>query len=332
MLRRKFITLAAGAAQIARASAPIGIGVLGLRHSHATTVFQVIRSSVDWNVVGVCEPNPARRPSGVQVLSREELLSHPEIRVIAVESDVPEHAADGLAVVNAGKHLHLEKAPADTMAGLQRIVDVAREKKLTLQTGYMWRYHPGFAKVVEAAREGWLGSIYQVRASMHNQLPADQRSEWARFPGGVMYEFGGHMADPLLRILGRPTKVTPYLRRSGDLVDNAMAMLEWKGAIGVIQASNIQPNSGKHRALEVYGSNGTAIVSPIEPPSLVIDLEKPAGPYKAGFQTIPMPPYKRFEADFAELAAVLRGQRKLSVSYEDDLLLQDVLLRCCGMA
>jgi predicted dehydrogenase len=331
---------AAGVAQVAKGAAPIGIGVLGMVHSHAGAVLKVIRANPDWKLIGVCESNTEVQKQmtdqGITLMSREQLLRHPDIRVIAVESDVPDHAADGLAVVEAGKHIHLEKAPADTIADFERIVDIARRKNLTLQLGYMWRYHPGITKAVEAAREGWLGSIYQVRASINNFLEARQRPQWARFKGGVMFELGGHVIDPIARLMGRPTKITPVLGRSGTVNDafhdNTVALLEWKNAIGVVQASTVQPYSGQHRAIEIYGTNGTAIVNPIEPPALTIELQSAAGPYQKGKQTIPMPAYTRHEADFADLAAVVRGERKLPVSFDQDLLVQEVLLRCSGMA
>jgi predicted dehydrogenase len=338
MYRRHFLAVAAaaGSPAVRAAAGPIPIGILGLQHAHALGKFKLIRESPDWKLTGVAETQADLqaqvRSAGVPLVTRAELLRDPNIQVIAVESDVPDHGADGLAVLQAGKHLHLEKAPAADMKTFERIVRTARERKRVLQTGYMWRYNPAFVRVVEAAREGWLGQIYQVRASMSNLLAAERRAEWARFEGGVMYEFGGHILDPILRILGRPNRVTPILKKAADgLVDNAVATLEWKNAIGIIQAANTQPYSDRHRALEVYGTNGAAIVNPIEAPVLNLDLQKAAGPYKAGRQAVPLPPYKRYEEDLAELAAFVRGDRPQKFPAEDDLLLQEVLLRCCGM-
>ena len=39
-------------------------------------------------------------------------------------------------------------------------------------------------------------------------LEADRRDEWARFRGGVMFELGGHIVDPIARLMGRPAKVS----------------------------------------------------------------------------------------------------------------------------
>lgn len=309
---------------------PVGIGFLGASHSHAEGKLEVVRASNEWKIVGVTEQKP-----GFPFLSRQDLLRHPDIKVIAVESDVRDHARDGLDVLEAGKHLHLEKAPADRLQPFKEIVDLARKRNLLLQVGYMWRYHPGISKALEAAREGWLGQIYLVKASIGNQLAPERRAEWGQFAGGVMFELGGHVIDPIVRLLGRPRKITPILHTDGPfsdkLADNTLATIEWDKALGIVQATTLQPGSGRYRAIEIHGTNGTAIVNPIEPPSLAINLSKAAGPYKSGIQTIPMPAYKRYVDDFVELAAAARGEQKLRVSLDEDLLVQEVLLRCSGM-
>ena len=37
--------------------------------------------------------------------------------------------------------------------------------------GYMFRYNAGFELVFRAAREGWLGDVYYVHASMCSNIP-----------------------------------------------------------------------------------------------------------------------------------------------------------------
>ena len=321
-------------------AAPIGIGFLGASHSHASAKLKAVLRSKDWRVVAACEPDGKVRKEleslGIRLVSREQLLGDPAIQVIAVESPVAQHAPDGKAVLKAGKHLHLEKAPADHMSDFREIVGLAKARNLLVQIGYMWRYHPGISKVLEAAHNGWLGDVYLLRASMSNQLAADRRADWGEFPGGVMFELGCHVIDPMVRLMGRPAKITPTLhtesRVADNLRDNTVAVLEWGKAIGIVHASTLQPDSNHLRAFEVYGTNGCAIVNPIEPPGLTVDLAKAAGPYAAGRQTIPMPDYQRFIADFADLAACVRGQAHLPVTGEVDLEVEDAVLKCSGMA
>ncbi len=340
MDRRIFLSLAAaGATARAFQKAPVGIGFLGASHSHAAGKLAVARMMSDLRLVGVCEPDPkiqeTLRNRSITLMSRDQLLAAPEIGIIAVESAVRDHATDGLAVLEAGKHLHLEKAPADKMAPFEKMVAVARKKNLRMQVGYMWRYNPGIIKAVQAARNGWLGSVYLVKASIGNQLPADGRPAWAEFPGGTMFELGCHMIDSMVRLMGPPGKVTPVLHKDGNfndtLRDNTLAVLEWKGALGIVESSNMVPSSGKYRFFEIHGSNGRAIVNPVEAPVFTIDLDKAAGPYEKGVQTIPIRTYQRYIEDFFELASAVRGEAKLRVTLDEELMVEEAVLRCSGM-
>ncbi|HUQ94253.1 MAG TPA: Gfo/Idh/MocA family oxidoreductase [Bryobacteraceae bacterium] len=340
MTRRTALALAAaGAGAYAADKPPIGIGFIGISHSHAEGKLAVVKASPHWKIVAVAESDPkfrdVARKMGLTLVTREELLAHPGIQVVAVESAVRDHAPDGLAVLKAGKHLHLEKAPADSMAGFEKIVSLARSKSLLLQVGYMWRYHTAIAQALEAGKKGWLGSIYLVKATMGNQLAVKRRPEWAEFAGGNMFELGGHVIDPMIRLMGKPRDVKSILRTDGDfkdsLKDNTLAIFQWDKALGIVHGSNLQPGSSRYRAFEIHGTNGAAIVNPIEAPVLTIDLEKAAGPYVKGVQKVPVPPYERYVDDMVELAAAVRGESKLRVTYEEDLMVHEALLRASGM-
>ena len=150
-----------------------------------------------------------------------------------------------------------------------------------------------------------------------------------------MFEQGSHLVDVAVRALGRPEKVTPFLRQSGSfsdgLRDNTMAVLEWKQATGTISACTLQSNAKPYRTIEFYGTNGVASVNPIEPPALVIDLAKPMGPYRAGRQQVPVPPYRRYESDFHELEHCIRSSTPLQITSMEDRTIQETLLRPSAM-
>jgi predicted dehydrogenase len=315
----------------------IKIGFLGASHSHAMGKLKVIEESPDFELVGIVEESETvRRPfqqMGVKILSRNELFN--ACTVVAVESAVRDHVAHARLALEAGKHLHLEKPPADTLQAFQELVALARKRNLLLQTGYMWRFNPGFVAAMEAAKRGWLGEIYLVRATMNSHVSPENRLEWAEFKGGAMFELGSHLIDAVVRLLGRPKAVAPFLKTHGQfadtLADNTMAVLEFPKATATITTATLQPNAGAHRSFEILGTNGTALLKPIEPPALQIDLAKAAGPYSAKSQAVTLPAYRRYVACFAELAEAVRGQRPLSVSLEEELLVQETLMRACEM-
>jgi len=315
----------------------IKVGFLGGAHSHGLAKWKIIKASSDFELLGLAEESAQVRSQyqklGAKLLSRDELLDTAEL--IIIESAVRDHARDAELALTAGKHVHVEKPPTVRMTELTELVALARKNKRLLQAGYMWRYHPGFAAMFEAVRKGWLGEIYLVRGMINTSVPPERRAEWAEFKGGGMFELGCHLIDSMVRFLGRPLQVKPTLRGDGPandkLNDNNAVVFEFEHAMGVITNTTSQPNAFAYRSFEVFGTNGTAVLKPIEPPTLQIDLSKAAGPYKSGLQTIDLPAYERYVADFVELAAAIRGEKALSVTLDEELLVHKTLLKACEM-
>lgn len=346
MNRRQFLSIAATATATlassnvlpgAAASRRIPIGFLGVTYSHGPDKLKLAMSSPDWEFVGVCDESDAGRQTceklGAKRISRDDLLQRAE--VIAVESDIRDHAAHALLALQAGKHVHLEKPPAAKLVDLQAVIALAREKKRLLQAGFMWRYNPGFIAIFEAVRQGWLGDVYLVRGFISNNLAPARRVEWAEFSGGSMFDLGSHLVDAAVRLLGKPKSVTPFTRHHGrlddSLKDNNVAVLEFERASAVLINTALQAGNVPARSFEVLGTNGVATLQPIEPPTLSLDLAKPAGPYVKGTQKIQLPAYQRYVGDFIELAAAVRGERALTASLDEELLVGETVLRASDM-
>ncbi len=344
MNRRDFlattgVAIASAPSLLSAADAPrrLRAGFLGGAHSHAPDKWRLVRESPDYELVGMAEDSPdvraAYQARGARFLPADELVAACD--VIFVESAVRDHARDALLALRAGRHVHVEKPPADSLRDVQEMVRLARDKKLVFQAGYMWRYHPGFAAIFTAVRQGWLGRVYLVRGMIGTQVAASQRPEWAEFAGGGLFELGSHLVDALIRLMGEPTAVSPFLRTHGEygdqLKDNNLAVFEFPTALGLILNSTLQPNAGPQRVFEVFGTSGRATMRPLEPPLLEIELASAAGPYRAGSTTVSLPPYNRYAPEIADLAAVIRGERQLPVTLDEELQVQKWLLRASGM-
>ena len=89
--------------------------------------------------------------------------------------------------------------------------------------------------------------------------------------------------------------------------------------------------AGDHRSFEILGTDGSVLVYPeSNPPTMRVQMRKPQGPYKPGWQDITLPPQPRFIGDFKELARAIKTGKPLKHSYEHELLLQETLLRASG--
>ena len=339
MNRRSFLASVLAAPVAARANGrTVRIGFLGGSHSHAAGKVDVVLASTEYELVGMWEDDPglqARyKAKGVRFVSREQLLRDPAIEVIAVESPVRDHARHAHMVLEAGKHIHLEKPPALDVESLRSILDLAARNKRIVQMGYMWRHHPGINAMIEAARNGWLGDVYMVKAIINKKLSPEQRAAGAEFRGGQMFELGGHVIDPLIRLMGRPDRVTPFLQNDSNLddnmADNTIAVFEFPNTLGLVVGAALH-HSSRYRSFTVQGTKGTATLRPIEPPELMVDLTEAAGPYAKGRQKVELPPYKRYVGDFVELAAAVRGDKPIAVTPHEDLIVQEALIAASAM-
>lgn len=338
MTTRRTLLHQTGAAMMLQAAdkAPVRVGMLGSGHSHFTGKLKAMQASPSYDVVGVAEGDPARHaPAGLPVFTIEQLLHHPTIQLVVVECRAWEALAWGKQVIAAGKHLHLEKPPGNEWEPFKELVEAARRKKLLLQTGYLWRWHPGLQAAIEAAQKGWLGEIYMVRGTMNSDRGPDERATEAHFKGGGLFELSGHVIDRVVELLGRPKTVKSWLRHDTSipdkLADNNLAVFEYDRALAVISQATRMAGSGDHRSFEIIGTDGTFLVYPeASPPRMRVHMRQAQGAYRAGWQDIVLPPQPRFIGDFAELARAIQNGQPLRHSYDHELLLHETLLRASG--
>lgn len=335
MNRRLFLGTAAGA--MAAPTPKIRVSMFGTRHSHARGKLKALLDSPHYEIAGICEPDAAVRQKSSDLskygwLSEEQLLNDPKVDLVVVETPVWEAMAYARKVISAGKHLHLEKPPTHELRPFQELIAEARRKKLLVQLGYIWRFHQGIGRAIEAARAGWLGNVYLMRGTIHTNVGDEARVPLARYKGGMMFELGVHQIDRVVDLFGRPKAVKSWLQRgtSGkdNLADNTLAVFEYDSALAVITTSARMPGSSEHRSMELIGSEGTVIIQPVEPgKSMRINMKSARGPYKAGWQEIELPPQPRYVGDFQDMARALQTDTPLKYSYDFELLLQETVLR-----
>jgi predicted dehydrogenase len=347
MQRRQFIRCTAAATASAALAAVkidrIRVGLMGTGHSHFLGKLKAVADSPDYEVVSVWDGDAARRSKAaadpllakVAWVSEEKLLSDSSLHLIVVECRAWEALPWGKKVIDAGRHLHLEKPPGNDWKAFQTLMADARRKSLLVQTGYLWRFHQGVVAAIDAAKAGWLGDIQMVRGTMNSDRGPEERAIEGRYKGGGLFELGGHVVDRIVELLGRPTAVKSFLRHdtkiADQLADNNLAVFEYPKALAMVAQSAHMAGSGDHRSFEIIGTDGTFVVHPeANPPRMRVFMKEPHGAYKAGWQQIELPPQPRFIADFAELARALKTGTPLKQSYDHELLLQETLLRASG--
>ncbi|MEO0446047.1 MAG: Gfo/Idh/MocA family oxidoreductase [Verrucomicrobiota bacterium] len=347
--RRTFLTLASGltlSSGVASPTRPIRIGQIGTTHSHAAGKLEAIRNFPEhYEVVGIVEPDAERRASlqdiapyaGLSWKTEEELFQTPGLQAVAVETAIPDLVPTAVRCLQAGLHIHLDKPAGDSLEACLAMHALATEKNRTIQMGYMLRYNPAFQFAHRIVQQGWLGEITEISGMMGKFMGDDGRLDLAQYGGGGMFELACHLIDQVISFLGPPQKVTPIIRRTfpqkDTFADNQLAVFEYPKAIATIRCNHVDPVGGARRQFTITGTQGTFEIRPLEPkPRGRLGLDRPRGPYHKGFQDVTFDrPSGRYDAEFIDLAQVIRGEKSLSWDAAHDIATQDAILRASGM-
>jgi predicted dehydrogenase len=360
--RRDFIkTLGTGAFGLSAASAlvtrsayaapatgsqKIKVGQIGTKHAHASGKMGTMRKYKDlFDVVGVVEPDDARRKSmekhsaykGLKWMTEQELLNTKGLAAVAVETEIKDLVPTASRCIDAGVHIHLDKPGGTSLSAYKNLLTSATAKKRVVQMGYMLRYNPAFQIMFKLARNGDLGELFELHTVMSKTVGAGSRKSIAKFAGGSMFELGCHIIDSAVYLLGKPDKVTAYLRKTkpeqDDLADNCLAVLEYPKATATIRSALVEVEGFKRRQFVVLGDQGTVDIRPMEPPKMLLALSKAIKPYARGYQEVKLAKSPgRYDYEFIDLAKIIRGQKKPDFLPAHDLATHETILRASGMA
>ncbi|MES2696367.1 MAG: Gfo/Idh/MocA family oxidoreductase [Verrucomicrobiota bacterium] len=348
MLRRTFITgmtaaVAVSAAPAAR-STPLKIGQIGTTHSHASGKLTTIRDLPElWSAVGWVESDPrrasaakAKKPyNGVPLLKDEqELLGMKEVAAVIVETGIEEACATALRALKAGKHVHLDKPGALDHEEFKALHREAATRGLTIQMGYMLRYNPAFELLLDVVRQGWIGEVLEIEASMGKKIGDAERANIKALPGGAMFELGCHPIDIIVTLLGKPARVksisTPS--RSDGTHDHQLAILEYPRASAAVRINLSDPFGNERRRFAVSGTEGAVEILPMESGSVSLWFSQNRGAYKRGKQTVSLPSKGgRYTGEFIDLAKIVRGEKSLAWTGAHDIIVHETLLRASGV-
>jgi len=114
---------------------------------------------------------------------------------------IPDEPKVGLIerLLEAGKHVLVEKPLFADGAALQRLAALAERKSLVCYTAYNHRFEPHFMRLKQAIDAGRIGAPYAVRFYYGNGTARDVRdSAWRDRGGGVVPDLASHLFDTAL--------------------------------------------------------------------------------------------------------------------------------------
>lgn len=147
-----------------------------------------------------------RIPGAVATTRLDDVLSDPTVHAVDICNRTPQHAPMAIAAALAGKHVHVDKPAALSVADFDEMVAAAHSGGVSLMVGQTVRFQPIIAKMRSAIDRGDIGSPRLLHVSWYtgHVWPGGWRG-WQHDlekSGGHPVHNGTHILDLAVWLLG----------------------------------------------------------------------------------------------------------------------------------
>ena len=193
--------------------------------------------------------------------SYDALLADQSIEAVYVPLPPALHFEWGKKVLEAGKHLLMEKPFTTSLKETEILIAIAQKNHLAIHENYMFLYHSQLAKIKKRIADGTLGEIRLIRAAFGfpKRFSSDFRYN-AALGGGALLDCGGYPVRLALELLGETAHVeqAKLVQPVGYEVDlYGSAVLE--NEAGLCAQLSFGMDNAYQCQLEVWGNQATLI-------------------------------------------------------------------------
>ena len=130
-------------------AAVIGVGHLGKEHA------RIYSQLPNVELVAICDLDATKEERAQALGTRfttnyKEILS--SVDIASISTPTASHYQIAREVLSAGVHVLIEKPITSQLSDADELIDIAKEKNLTLKVGHVERYNAGFKRVEQIAK------------------------------------------------------------------------------------------------------------------------------------------------------------------------------------
>jgi len=137
-----------------------------------------------------------------------------DVDIVIVSTTNDALVAGGLAAVNAGKHVLVEKPAARNVKELDILIEAVRRQGVQVRVGFNHRYHAALLKAHELVNAGELGELMFIRGRYGHGGRKGYDREWRADPalsgGGELIDQGVHLIDLARWFLGNFSEIQGF--------------------------------------------------------------------------------------------------------------------------
>ena len=250
----------------------IGMGNMGRFHANDLLDGKVPRGELA--AVGSTSPHKLEeyKEKGVQIFgSGEEMIASGAIDALLIATPHYQHTSLGVAALDAGLHIMVEKPISAHKADAERLIAAAAARPDQMFGAmFQLRVEPRYQKIRELVQGGELGDLVRVLWIMTDWFRSEAyfqsggwRATWKGEGGGVLLNQCLHQLDAMQWITGMPSKVRSHVGigrwHDIEVEDDVTCYMEFaNGASGAfITSSGETPGSNR---FEIAGTKGRLIL------------------------------------------------------------------------
>ena len=295
-----------------------GLGVMGRNHA------RVLSEIKDADLVCAFDPDAptaeAARAYGAEPVTTPEAFVAAGLDAAVVATPNRHHADLGVALLEAGVHVLVEKPIAATVEDARRMIDAASANGRVLMVGQVERFNPAVDAVTRAIDSDDIISIQITRVG-----PFPPRMGEV----GVVIDLAVHDIDIIRHLTGSEiVEVQPQLARTkAEREDTALLQFRLaNGTIAHITTNWVTPY--KTRTLQVATKNKFVVADLMSRQVTEYFGQQPDGSYQTrAVNSWPAEPLKK---ELEAFAHAIRTGEPAAVTGEDGLRNLEVALRCLG--
>ena len=252
--------------RVGSSAVPLQVGVWGLGWHARKNILPALTATPGISLLGVhtrqrdvLQEESARHNCAAWA-SSEDMLIDASLDAVFVSTPIGLHHAQGLAILNAGKHLWMEKPFADNAANTQELVNLSRKNGRTACEGFMYAYHPQYARLCELTSSPGFGEILSITCHFglpHLDAPGFRNSK--ELGGSALLDVGCYPVSAVLALMdGAEFHIRAARMRTpsiGEVDQDGYALLEF--ANGTIAHLEWGYGRGYKNEIQVWGEHGS---------------------------------------------------------------------------
>ncbi|MBP1991758.1 Gfo/Idh/MocA family protein [Paenibacillus eucommiae] len=265
------------------------IGINGFGGQHLKQML-LLQDEGLLEVVSVCESRLSQKDNdllgnrGISLYSdyKEMLRLETRIDFVVIATPIHLHAPMGLAVMEAGYHVLLEKPPAAVIQDIDRLIEVSKRTGKHCAVNFQMLSGKAFTELLHLLEQGALGPSIQTITGTGILQRTDDYFKRARWSGklhldgsfvldGTIHNTAAHILNNMLRLatasnrLGsaapRPIQVTGELYRANDIEgeDTSCMRIRMSDQTELYYYATLCSKESPTPSIRVEGTAGTAV-------------------------------------------------------------------------